>query len=466
MAVTIHLDSAYIGFIFLILTELLLVRVVISAQIRSLDREVKRRLDKGETVELDLKEYGPLKITSRMGYAKVALLIFPAALILIMVALGELGISGRTVASSSTENTVTAGKYYTLQAVEGDNYKRAPYQFAGVWPGCVEYSENSVVARAATIPYEIKEDFFEMGTAVCSTENDVVVTDLASQCNEQDIDSENFSYFYYNVTSVGEMVYFDGYRQNVLGQYVGETTGFIGEVNVGPCSGGDGGPGNVIWVNATNVDDTYAIVDDSWRLGNSTLERWIVDSSASMSLGRHNTGRTVIVECEEGCLEAIVEWCLSEAGTTVHQVSTFLSIWYEGLNYGSDGISPRCDRDFWTNTGWADETETVFKGADCDGVISQSYIPDGGEENVTLVSMWAIWVILIGCALTAVYKVLARKQGYNLLTYEGLSEIYYMDANPGYIWRKGGALEVSLVQGQRDGIKGTLVTARKKPEPV
>ena len=62
MGVTVPIDSSYVGFIFLVITELLLIRVVVSAQMRSLDREIKNRLDAGDNVELDLRDFGPLKM--------------------------------------------------------------------------------------------------------------------------------------------------------------------------------------------------------------------------------------------------------------------------------------------------------------------------------------------------------------------------------------------------------------------
>ena len=75
-AYTILLDSSYVGFIFLVLTELLLVRLVQSAQVKSLDLEVKRcLLDKGGEVELGFKELGPLKVPRHMDYQRAGILV-------------------------------------------------------------------------------------------------------------------------------------------------------------------------------------------------------------------------------------------------------------------------------------------------------------------------------------------------------------------------------------------------------
>lgn len=446
MAVLIYLDSAYIGFVFLVLTEIFLVRVVTQTQIRSLDREVKRRLDKGIPVELDLRDYGPMKVNTRMGLAKITALVFPAAFILAMVALGELGISGRSISTYSAKNVITVGGYFTLDVIETPDYQRAPPQFSGKWPTCVEYSRDSVVASQAIITYEITEGEIELGLVSCSDQESVVVKDLGSTCYEQDPDHSDFSYFHFNTTSIGNVVYYDSYKLNLNLIYNGETTVTSGEAVVGPCSGQAGGPGHVFWVETSNSDTTYAIVDDSFRLGDdSSRERWVIDPGASVSLGRSNTGSwTVIVECESGCLEAIMEWVLLEGTQTIDQVGSFLSIWYEGLNYGQEETGPVCDSVDSGSSGWY-TTDDLFKEGSCEGAVGEKVVLDGGEQNVTLVSAWAIWIVVVGCVSTLLYRCMARQDGYDLLTYEGISKVYYEDINPGHVWKRGGALVITPV---------------------
>eukprot|EP00752_Nemacystus_decipiens_P014273 g12694.t1 len=248
MSVLIYLDSAYIGFIFLVVTEIFLVRVVTNTQIRTLDREVKRHLDEGEPVELDLRDYGPMKVNTRMGVAKIIALVVPAAFVLLMVTLGELGISGRTIPTYATQDTITVGGYFTLDVIETADFERAPIQFSGKWPACVEYSQSSVQASQATITYETTEEGeIELGLVTCSDEVGVVVMDLVSTCYEQDEDHPEYSYFHFNTTFIGDPVYYDSYKLNLNLIYNGETTVTSGAAVVGPCSGQAGGPGQVFW---------------------------------------------------------------------------------------------------------------------------------------------------------------------------------------------------------------------------
>ena len=458
MGVTIPIDSSYVGFCFLVVTELLLIRVVVSAQMRRLDREIKNRLDAGDNVELDFKDFGPLKINPHMGGYKIALLVFPAAITLLLVAVGELGISGRTIPTRSTLDTFKAGSYFELDRVIYSVWRPAPHQFASKWPQCVEYGTSSIVGHVATIPYELQNDTgtITMGDPSCSSTTDVSIMDLGVECYEQSglLDEEGDRlYFNFNVTQIGGSVYYDSSRSSVLNQRVGDVNITIGDVIVGECSGKEGGPGKILFIETLEYDrsvgedvvlETYAIIDDSWRLDNER-ERWIVSTSVpSLRIGQRNTGNGVIIECEYGCLESTIEWAISLGnsvrGATLEESSVFLSIWYEGLNFYDDE-TPVCDE--YISYNWI--TNDFFSSGDCLDAIGKEYVLDGGEINVTIVSWWAIGVITTGCVFTLMYRFITLEGGYNLVTYEGLAEIYYKEVNPGCIWRKGSGLEVSLV---------------------
>ena len=174
-------------------------------------------------------------------------------------------------------------------------------------------------------------------------------------------------------------------------------------------------------------NDAYAVLNASSLFGGSN-EVWIVDDLVSVGTGANYipTSLAVAIECQEGCFEAVVEWSLSDSGLSIDDSSKFLSIWYEGLNFyiSYDEVDnyPGCeDRD--TDR----EDLSFFKKGDCSGAISSSYVQDGGQENVTAISAWAIVVVCISCVLTAWYKVAHQKGGYDLVTYEGIAQVYYKE---------------------------------------
>lgn len=455
MSVLIHLDSAYVGFIFLVVTELVIIRVVISAQLRSMDKAVKRVLDKEGAVDVDLHEYGPLKVSKSMGRFQIMALVLPPAFILALIALGEIGISGRSVPTYSTSDTVTSGGYFSVDTVHLTlaTYQRAPVAFLGTWPTCVKYAENSVEASQATISYEIKDTGIEFGVVTCAEEVGVVVKygkdlDSTSTCDD----------FVYSITptEAHELVYNKSVHYDLNDGIIWDVTVHVGEVTTSSgttsssCSDVDGGPGKILWVSAFDEHAfniiRYGIVDDSFRLGaDSSLERWVVDSFSDRTTSSGNSipwDSAIVVECESGCLEVIIEWILLDGGTGIENLGQFFTIWYEGLNYVDESSDPVCDQrgDF---SNWNDDG--FFNVGSCEGVIAEKVVLDGGQENVTLVSVWAICIVSIGCVLTLMYWFTHREAGHNLLTFEGLSKAYYEEVNPGHVWCSGGALNMKLV---------------------
>jgi len=482
--ITIHLDSAYVGLIFLIFTEILIIPYVVSSQIKSMDREVKHRLDDGQNIELDIKEYGPLKITNGIGLSKIIMLIFPAALILLMVASGELGISGRTIPTYSKQDTFVAGGYFSLDSILDDfdyllEYERSPYTFVSKWADCIEFknNDNIVIGHSVLVPYEVNDDELVMGDSICSSSEDVVITVLKSQCFDDSDDDESLGEykFEYQVTSLGDLVYeIDGTRYGGVFERSKHQFGvsiWMGEAVLGECLGTTGGSGNIFWVETvstiTSKIEHHAIIDDSWRVVGK--ERWIVNHH-ERELGSHisQDSINVVIECERGCFEAIVEWILTEGfSANISNFFTYLTIWYEGLNWSeilNDSIHPECYRNPHTksednprdsndlfdgsnSTNWI-VSNLPFKTPECDEVFSQSYILDGGDENVTEISIWAICFIVLAFCFTFVYYFFSKSGGYDLLSYEGISKVCYMDSHPDGIWKKGGALPVRIFNGR------------------
>lgn len=113
---------------------------------------------------------------------------------------------------------------------------------------------------------------------------------------------------------------------------------------------------------------------------------------------------------------------------------------------------PGCeDRD----TGWEDLS--FFKKGDCSGAVSTSYIQDAWQENVTVVSGWAIVVVSLSGVLTLWYKATYNKGGYDLVTYEGIAKVYNKDVNPGCAWVEGRPLTVSL---KNNVVRATRIEGR------
>ena len=463
MSVIIHLDSSYVGFIFLIITELLLVRVVVSSQIKSLDREVKDRLDDDQTVELGIKEYGPLKITTRMGFSKILLLVFPAAFILLLVASSELGISGRTLQTYSVQDTILSGGYFSLDSIKDSwdyfKYDPSPPQYIGKWSNCVDFNNNgdSIVSHKVLVSYEIIGENLELRNSICSSKDDVVISNLKSQCYEDD---DTLYRFDYEVVSKGDLIY--KLDESRLGGVFGRSKAlqvsiWMGEAVSGECLGESGGPGKIFFVDTT--ENVYTIIDDSWRIGNSK-ERWIVHTSGESLWEEESWNGTIqgdftsVVECEKGCFEAIVEWLLSDGfDSNMESVFSYLTIWYEGLNYAT--AIPICERnphhedDDTSSTNWLVDVDNLpFKTSSCDDVVSQAYIPDGGEENITEISIWAVLFLAVSFFFTFLLYLFTRKSGYDLLSYEGISRVCYEDSHMGNTWTKGGALSVRKLDGK------------------
>lgn len=453
MSFTVHVDSAYVGFIFLIVTEVFLVRVISSAQIRSFERDVKHRLDKGGEVQVSLKEFGPLRVLGGTRLKTALFLALPAAALLLLVALGELGISGRTIPTYAVTDSFTAGGYFSIR--KSSFQQRAPNQFQGKWPSCVDFGNDRVVGHAATIPFEIlDDDSLELKDAQCSSEDDIVISSFSTRTLCE-------SNVYYNTTSTGKVVYetsaFRGFFLNrladfqlELGEYVFDPDRFYDTSGCPFLQNAE--PDRYFWINHegdTNYNHSCAILDASSLIESTHSEVWIVDS---LILGEDSdivVTDNVVIECEVGCFEAIIEWCLSDIAVyTISGSSIYLSIWYEGLDFSVDSSSegipsndtPRCSTDddnFWV------ETPLVGVG-DCSSALSSTSFVDGGEENVTVISAWAVVVVTIAGVFTIVYHFVHVKGGYDLLSYEGLSKLYFKDINPESEWRAGGPLPVSM----------------------
>lgn len=135
----------------------------------------------------------------------------------------------------------------------------------------------------------------------------------------------------------------------------------------------------------------------------------------------------------------------------MESVFSYLTIWYEGLNYYT--VMPICERnphDEDTNsTNWLVDVDNLpFKTSSCDDVISQAYIPDGGEENATEMSIWAVCFLAFSFFFTFLLYLFTRKSGYDLLSYEGISRVCYEDSHTCNTWTKGGALSVRKLDGR------------------
>ena len=466
MALVIPLDSAYVGFIFLVVAELLLLPPIVLAHARSVEREIKHRLDEGKSVRLRMRKVGPFDLNPYLGWKKVVALVLPASTTLLLLWVAELGISGRTVDSWSNLQMFSAGSYFTLDSVSHtSSWSPAPHQFDAVWSQCVKYYETSVAGHVAEVPYKLANaEYWTFGEPRCSSEPKVVMTDLGSECYEQH--SATLTYFDFNVTALGDVAYYDNRRASVMNRRLREFTVTVGDVVVGQCSGRDGGPGIVLWVEAEDVED-YAIIDDSWRVGGAN-ERWIVSSAASPKLGKQNTGNGVIVECEYGCLEAIIEWTMvmdsSVTGAGLDQAITFMSIWFEGMNWDTSGSPssadvtvPFCPIVDGASSNWL--MQGLFASGSCLDAVGQRSMPDGGLSNVTEVSFWAIGALACGTVLTILYRIRAQQQRYNLMSYEGLSKAYFVEVNPGCSWKEDDGLEVSLSKDQQSKV----ITARQPP---
>ena len=438
--VTLYFDSGYISLIFALLIQIFLIRSAVKSHILSLDWEVKRRLDKGDHVELSRVSLGPIKINSRLGLKTGVLFSFPAFFIIVLSTLGKLGISGRTIEHYSDQDSLTVGGYFSLYSVNSST--RAPFTFTGIWPKCVDYTDSSVVGHVSTAAYELNDGFLSMKNVVCSETDDVVIYDLSSQCPEVSNGSNGLDYV---VTSVDSVVYEEVDRINIFGTPIGNTTITSGKVFVGECNGVPGGPGDILWVESGKSENIYVLVDDSTRIDGDG-ERWIIDVVSSIPPNEitpiKSSNSKLVIECQEGCLESIIEWCLSGNGIDLRQASVFMSIWFEGLNFGSNVI-PSCDI---SGSRWKD-SNGIFKTGDCLDAISIEKLPDGILENVTIFSGWSVSLLSISTLLTFIYFLVTRKNGYGIMGYSGLSKLCDLESNPNLVREKGMFLKVHLENG-------------------
>ena len=441
--ITIPMDSAYVGFIFLVITEFFLMHVIVKSQIRSMDREVKRCLDNGEHIDLNVKEYGPLKMVSTLGLKKIVILIFPAVFVLCMVSFGELGISGRTVGTYSKQSVIKAGGYFQLDSVRSGPFvdgvtptNLSPLRFTGVRNKCIDYISNTEIkasrlAMTLSSPPEVEclEDYITVSTL----EPTIVYT------------------IEYNITETGEMIYEQLDKLPIFGS-LGDHRDlriFSGKC-VAQFGGIKDGLSRSVYFLEHRIEDGFTyndvIIDVSERADGT---KWAIDVARGYPVETGSISQYDIrIDCVN-CLEALVEWAFNinpeeYDHIDIDTVDTFLSIWYEGLDWLSTG--PVCDNN--STSGWlSDHKEEAFR-AGCDDAVGIDLFPDGGFENVTVVSYWAICFVVIGFFISFIYHFYTLHGGYDLLSYEGVSKVCYEDTNPGHIWRKGDYLKVCLVDGR------------------
>lgn len=465
MSISIHLDSAYVGFIFLIVTELVIIKIVVDSHLRNLDRNIKRALDKGESVDIELCDYGPLRVNRKMSRKKMAMMVFPAALILILIALGEIGISGRTIDTSSKENTIVAGGYFSLfSGISSVPKNLAPLELSTKW--CVNYEKDEdgkdvISVNQLTVTYDIDEfEDWDLGIVSCAKDIGMTVMTSLSDC-----------YFLKEEAEMGELVFWS-HSYNTDDVWTG-TSVFSGK-GVLACSSIHGKYDNVTYgdyTSFTTVDDDLSATDDDFSttddddfsttvddslhyvynrrmftvMGDDKKERNIVDMSEPGEQIERWYIRTdvfidsIVVECESGCLEAIVEWLSLDSGISIKKVNNLISIWYEGLDYYKFNDKPEC---YEQDEVWSD----IFKRGSCEEAVGEQVVLDGGQENITVVSIWALSIIIIGCVFTCIYWFMSREDGYDLLSYEGICKTYYVEVNPDNIW-VGGGICLKFVNG-------------------
>ena len=440
--ITIPIDSGYVSLISMLLIQIFIIRSAVKSHILSLDLEVKRRLDKGEEVELKRVSFGPLKINSRLGLKTGSLCITPAIFIIILATLGKLGISGRTIVNYNTQDVFSAGGYFKMADVNGS--QRSNFKFHGIWQRCIEYRAHSVIGHSITTSYEQTDGYLKMDNSLCSENDDVLLYDIYPQC-------ENFNDngFEYIIDSIGGVVYEEPGRINIFDKSIGNTTVTIGTAYTDRCNEDDWRKSAIFWVESEKIDRTCAIIDDSFSV-DGQRERWVIDPFSSKSFVRSISSK-IIIECIEGCFESVVEWCLSENGIDIRQTSVFMSIWYEGLNFGThssgnysvDSI-PSCKEtnDIWDFRG----VEYPFKVGTCKDAVGSGRLPSG-LENVTIFSGKSISMLTISSVLAIVYYFITRKGGYGIMGFSGLSRLCDREANPVSPLGEGGVLTVRLENG-------------------
>jgi len=424
MSVILNTDSSYIGFAFFVFTEIFLIQIIVTSHYKYLDHKIKKELDDGNMVELNIKEYGPLKTLNGFVHGFGNILI--PGLLIIIIACTELGISGTSIETFTKTKTFKSGGYFSFLPIDKDNFERTPFYISSRRQACVDYTENVVTARVSMA--SLDNDII-----ICSDEIGVTLTNLDYQCEES---------FEYEVLKVRDIIYETDYFENTLGAWLNGISIQTGDIKTKTCSGISGGAGKVFWITYNGIY-TNAIIDDSWRTG-SIGERWVVETSAIASsrnshnvLGDHEIfdSDRVIVECKEGCFEAIIQWVLTQGNSNMKEdIQSFIDIWYEGLSY--DSPIPVCyskDKDDDGFVEWP--IVDYFNTPGCDDAVALRLFPDGGTENVTEISIWAICFMFIVIFASILYYALSLfTTGYNVISYEGISYLHHKEVNPSHTW--------------------------------
>ena len=448
----LHLDSAYFSFIFLIVSELVIIKIVVYAHTKSVEGTIKKNLDDGKRVDIYMKDIGPLSVNTGMEKFGVCKLLVPAILILGFFSCAELGISGRSIPTYSNVDTFQMGGYYSLDYIFNDVGDSSIYNLR---EKCIRFTDSDeAIGDIMFVKYHMEEYSFVIDDYVCSGNDDIFVYPGISgqdgpitSCNYTIGYSIKLVYSYANRTDFSDYFFGEHYDVDI----------YKGTIN----SIYEGCPSTLesYFVIDSKDDDSYgiiintSIIDDGekWTKKSFDKESWFSRESV---IDFKNDNEEI--ECKDSCLESVLEWSILESTSK----SEFFYIWYAGLKYElyytnvpnctiskqSENILDFFDIDY-QGGGWIDG-DLGFTRTTCDDAVSKRDILDGGVEDVTVVSYWSIWFVVIGCIGAIVYYLWARIRvgdGYDLLSHGGLSKLCYLDSNPGKEWVDNSPLSVFLV---------------------
>ena len=486
-SVVINLDSSYIGFIFFIISELVILKIVFDAQMKSLEKNMQKKLQAGQHIKLNVNTYGPFKINKHLGWKTSFTLVLPALIVFLLISFSELGISGTTSPIYEKKNILRAGGYFTLDSIGGreitDDYRSAPLSFYNVWTSCVDFDDNMVIGRELNVFYENDGDTETYGDVSCSSTDDIMIYTFSESDDDRifNVDSnatlvysaENKVAFFKEQSGVD----YDYFNNDV---YIYSANGSVCEEELCDSS-------VVIYlVDITPTGEIrlgdYAIID----IGDGSHEKWLIAYDRIGNIGYDASyGKDgifidgdIVVECIwGGCFEAIVEWLSSFEGDdyvdrnpSISKVSTFLEIWYEGLNYGGiygneglitdisditgfetstggyglipnldslSGPPPICDlKPEGYSDGWIiEDFDKKFVSMSCNEPITETNFDTGSTKNITRISIWAIIAVCTGVFVTIVYYFFTKScVGYGLMSYSSIFKWWYLDSHPGKEW--------------------------------
>jgi len=477
--ITINVDSSYIGFVFLLVTEIVIMRFLVSSHLKSMEATVKKALDKGENVKIDLRDLGPFRIHTGLGWFKAFRIALIPCIFFLMITCSELGISGRSIPSYTEVDIITMGGYYSLDRF---TYEKAEEYIQSEWNQCMVYKNDMEISGGKLAStFSIDDDFFNFEDSVCEEPSVSIIR--GEVCSEFDIVN-------YTIAS-SELIY--EYYSRPRGDYewlydFHDLLVYRGDVNIDACEEiqskdvymvaiksseddvidddfGDDVFGGLFGDDLFDDDDdlvydiwnTFFIIDKSEIVGR---EKWVI-------IGAHQEERQIeplpigvgfsyfedsvfTVECEN-CFETIVEWLFQDNSLITTEIEDFFRIWYSGLTYNSTSI-PYCSIDeTYLKDAWISEEEKGFlAGPSCEDeafVVDQREI---GSKNVTTISLFSIVLMTIALFGTVIYYCWTRvsaRSVYDLFTYEGMSKLVYKTSHPMSEWHKGGCLEVYSVDG-------------------